>query len=169
MQIWGKRWSLNNNILRQKSGLRSFKTGGLLMQVKIIAITLGRIWKWSLNTGGLLVEVVFRSGLTVLSHVSVTYYGCQKYLYYGKNSNLSFLGGCYTPLTRAAIDRTLTTMILVSFPNETSSVLRWSYWKKLPALGGRRVSCHISIQGIKLRGFTLLLSTTTQLRAILSQ
>ena len=36
----------------------------------------------------------------------------------------SFLGGCYTPLTRAAIDRTLTTMILVSFPNETSNVLR---------------------------------------------
>ena len=35
------------------------------MQVKIIVITLGRIWKWSLNTGGLLIEVVFRSGLTV--------------------------------------------------------------------------------------------------------
>ena len=35
----------------------------------------------------------------------------------------SFTGGCYTPLTHAAIDRTLTTS-LVSFPNETSSVLR---------------------------------------------
>ena len=35
------------------------------MQVKIIVITLGRIWKWSLNTGGLLIEVVFKSGLTV--------------------------------------------------------------------------------------------------------
>ena len=60
----------------------------------------------------------------------------------------SFTGGCYTPLTHAAIDRTLTT-ILVSFPNETSSVLCWSYWEKLPALGGRLVSCHISILGIK--------------------
>ena len=60
----------------------------------------------------------------------------------------SFIGGCYNSLTHAAIDRTLTT-ILVSFCNETSSVLRWSYWKKLPALGGRLVSCHISIQGIK--------------------
>ena len=60
----------------------------------------------------------------------------------------SFTGGCYTPHTHAAIDRTITT-ILVSFPNETSSVLRWSYWKKLPALGGRLVSCHISIQGFK--------------------
>ena len=39
------------------------------MQVKIIVITLGRIWKWSLNTGGLLIEVVFRSGLTVFSEV----------------------------------------------------------------------------------------------------
>ena len=65
MQIWGKKWSLNNKILRQKCGLWSLKTGGLLMQVKIIVITLGRIWKWSLNTGGLLIEVVFRSGLTV--------------------------------------------------------------------------------------------------------
>ena len=55
----------------------------------------------------------------------------------------SFTGGCYTPLTHAAIDRTLTT-ILVSFPNGTSSV-----WKKLPALGGRLVSCDISIQGFK--------------------
>ena len=35
----------------------------------------------------------------------------------------SFTGGCYTPLTHAAIDRTLTT-IFVSFPNETSSALR---------------------------------------------
>ena len=61
----------------------------------------------------------------------------------------SFTGGWHTPLTHAAIDRTLTT-ILFSFPNETSRVLRWSYWKKkLPALGGRLVSCHISIQGIK--------------------
>ena len=59
----------------------------------------------------------------------------------------SFTGGCYTPLTYAAIDRTLT--ILVSFPNETSSVLPSSYWKKLPALGGWLVSCHISIQGIR--------------------
>ena len=59
----------------------------------------------------------------------------------------SFTGGCYTPPTYAAIDRTLT--ILVSFPNETSSVLPWSYWKKLPALGGWLVSCHISIQGIR--------------------
>ena len=60
----------------------------------------------------------------------------------------NLIGGCYTPLTHAAIDRTLTT-IFVSFSNETSSVLRWRYWKKLPALGGRLVSCHISIQGIK--------------------
>ena len=36
---------------------------------------------------------------------------------------VSFKGGCYTPYTHAAIDRTLTT-ILVSFPNETSSTLR---------------------------------------------
>ena len=35
----------------------------------------------------------------------------------------SFTGGCYTPLTHAAIDKTLTT-ILLSCPNETSSVLR---------------------------------------------
>ena len=41
----------------------------------------------------------------------------------------SFTGGCHTPLTHAAIDRTLTS-ILFSFPNETSSVLHWSYWKK---------------------------------------
>ena len=60
----------------------------------------------------------------------------------------SFTGGCHTPLTHAAIDRTLTT-ILFSFPNETSSVLRWNYWKKLPALGGWLVSCHISIQRIE--------------------
>ena len=61
----------------------------------------------------------------------------------------SLTGGCHSPLTHAAIDRTLTT-ILSSFPNETSSVLRWSYWKKkLPALDGWLVSCHISIQGIK--------------------
>ena len=65
MQIWGKKWSLNNKILGQKCGLWSLKTGGLLMQVKIIVITLGRIWKWSLNTGGVLIEVVFRSSLTV--------------------------------------------------------------------------------------------------------
>ena len=55
--------------------------------------------------------------------------------------------GCNTPLTHVAIDSTLTT-ILVSFPSEISSVLRWSFWK-LPALGGRLVSCHISIQEIK--------------------
>ena len=67
---------------------------------------------------------------------------------WGKNSNSSLTGGCHTPLTHAAIDRTLTT-ILFSFPDETSSVLRWSYWKKLPALGGWLVTCHISIQGIK--------------------
>ena len=60
----------------------------------------------------------------------------------------SFTGGCYTPLTHPAIDSTLTT-ILVSFPSETSSVLRWSYKKKLPALGGRLVPCHISIQAFK--------------------
>ena len=66
----------------------------------------------------------------------------------GKLKFDSCTGGCYTPLTHAAIDRTLTTT-LVSFPNETSCVLRWSYWKKLPALGGRLVSCHISIQEIK--------------------
>ena len=59
----------------------------------------------------------------------------------------SFTGGCHTPLTHAAIDRNLTS-ILFSFPNGTSSVLHWSYWKKLP-VGGRLVSCHISIQGIK--------------------
>ena len=35
------------------------------MQVTTIVITLGMIWKWSLNTGGLLIEVVIRSGLTV--------------------------------------------------------------------------------------------------------
>ena len=45
----------------------------------------------------------------------------------------SFTGGCHTPLTHAAIDRTLTS-ILFSFPNETSSVLHWSYWKKLPVV-----------------------------------
>ena len=66
----------------------------------------------------------------------------------GKNSNSTVTGGCHTPLTHAAIDRTLTT-ILFSFPNKTSGVLHWSYWKKLPALGGWLVSCHISIQGIK--------------------
>ena len=66
----------------------------------------------------------------------------------GKNSNSTVTGGCHTPLTHAAIDRTLTT-ILFSFPNKTSSVLRWSYWKKLPALDGWLVSCYISIQGIK--------------------
>ena len=60
----------------------------------------------------------------------------------------SLTGGCHTPLTHAAIDRTLTS-ILFSFPNETSSVIHWSYWKKQPALGWRLVSCHISIQGIK--------------------
>ena len=36
MQIWEKKWSLNYKILREKSGLWSLKTGGLLMQVKII-------------------------------------------------------------------------------------------------------------------------------------
>ena len=60
----------------------------------------------------------------------------------------SFTSGCYSPLTHAAIDRTFTT-ILVSFPNETSSFLVEATGKKLPALGGRLVSCHISIQGIK--------------------
>ena len=40
-----------------------------------------------------------------------------------------FTGGCHTPLTHAAVNRTLTT-VLFSFPSETSSVLRWSYWKK---------------------------------------
>ena len=60
----------------------------------------------------------------------------------------SLTGGCHIPLTHAAIDRTLTT-ILFSFPNKTSGFLRWSYWKKLPALGGWLVSCHLSIQGIK--------------------
>ena len=44
----------------------------------------------------------------------------------------SFTGGCHTLHTHAAIDRTLTT-ILFSFPYETFSVLRGSYWKKLPA------------------------------------
>ena len=51
-----------------------------------------------------------------------------------------FTGGCHTPLTHAAIDRTLTT-ILFSFPSVQK--------KKLPAVGGRLVCCHISIQGIK--------------------
>ena len=60
----------------------------------------------------------------------------------------SWTGGCHTPLTHAAIDRTLTT-ILFSFPSETSSVLRWSYRKKLPASGGWLMSCHISKQGLK--------------------
>ena len=88
--------------------------------------------------------------LHVLSHVSATQYGCQKCLYYGKNSNLtSFKGGCYTPHTHAAIDRTLTT-ILVSFPIETSSALRWSYWKNNTSIGWTAsVSCHMSMQGIK--------------------
>ena len=36
-------WSLNSKILRQKSGLWSLKRGGLLMQVKIIELTIGRI------------------------------------------------------------------------------------------------------------------------------
>ena len=70
MQIWGKKWSLNYKILSQKSGHWSLKTGGLLMQVKVIVITLGRTWRWSLSTGGLLIEVVFRSSLTV-SHFGV--------------------------------------------------------------------------------------------------
>ena len=35
------------------------------MQVKVIVITLGRISRWSLNTDGLFIEVVCRSGLTV--------------------------------------------------------------------------------------------------------
>ena len=48
-----------------KSGIWSLKAGGLLIQVKVILITLGRIWRWSLNTGGLLIQVVFRTGLTV--------------------------------------------------------------------------------------------------------
>ena len=66
-----------------------------------------------------------------------------------KTQFYSLIGGCHTRHTHAAIDRTLIT-ILFSFPNETSSVLRWSYWKeKLQALGGRLVACHISIQGIK--------------------
>ena len=60
----------------------------------------------------------------------------------------SLTGGCHTRLTHVAIDRTLTT-ILFSFPNETSSVLRWSYWKKNTSIGWMLVSCHISIQGIK--------------------
>ena len=38
----------------------------------------------------------------------------------------SFTGGSYTPLTHAATDRTLTT-ILISLPNEASSVSRESY------------------------------------------
>ena len=38
-----EKWSLNDKILMQKSGLLSLKTGGLLMQVKIIVITVGRI------------------------------------------------------------------------------------------------------------------------------
>ena len=41
----------------------------------------------------------------------------------------SFTGGCYIPLAHAAIDRTLTT-ILVSFPNETSSVLPFEATRK---------------------------------------
>ena len=46
----------------------------------------------------------------------------------------SFTGGCYTPLTHAAIDRTLTT-ILVSFPNETSSVLPLKLLEKATSIG----------------------------------
>ena len=77
----------------------------------------------------------------VLSHVSATQFGCLKYLYYGKNSDST--GGCYTPHTHAAIDRTLTT-VLVSFPNETSTVLHWSYWKKLPAFGWAATVCPVT-------------------------
>ena len=76
-----------------------------------------------------------------MSEMSVSW-GKKKLKFY------SLTGGCHTPLTYAAIDTTLKT-ILFSFPNEIYSVLRWSYWKKLPALGGWLVSCHISIQGIK--------------------
>ena len=50
----------------QKSGLWSLKTGGLLMQAKIIVTALWNILKWSLNTGGHLIQVVFRSGLAVV-------------------------------------------------------------------------------------------------------
>ena len=44
----------------------SLKIGDLLMQVKVIS--LGRICRWSLNKSGLLIEVVFRSGLTISLH-----------------------------------------------------------------------------------------------------
>ena len=56
---------LNYKILMQKSGLWSLKTGSLIMQVKIKVIALGQVWWWSLNTGGSLIQVVFRSGLTI--------------------------------------------------------------------------------------------------------
>ena len=53
------------------SGL-TLKTG-LLMQVKLIVITPGRIRRSSLNTDGLLIQVVFRSGSTVYSLISTVY------------------------------------------------------------------------------------------------
>ena len=61
----GKSGLLITKFWGKKGGLWSLKTGGLLIQVKVIAITLGKIWRWSLYTGGLLIEVVFRSSLTV--------------------------------------------------------------------------------------------------------
>ena len=46
-------------------------TGDLLIQVKII-VTLRKIWMWSFNTGGLLIQV-FRSGLTVRYKLFVSF------------------------------------------------------------------------------------------------
>ena len=61
MQIWEKKWSLNYKILRQKSGLWSLKTGGLLMQVKIIVITLGRIIDVDRKlSGNMFIQVIYR-------------------------------------------------------------------------------------------------------------
>ena len=57
----------------------------------------------------------------------------------------SFTGGCHAPLIHAAIDRTLTTIPMKLLMSDVEATGK----KKLPALGGRLVSCHISIQGIK--------------------
>ena len=52
------------------------------MQVKVIVIAPGRNWKWSLNTEGLLIEVVIRSGLTnypiIILPRNTVYKGCRQ-------------------------------------------------------------------------------------------
>ena len=59
------RGTVVSELQNAKSGPWSLKIDGLLMQVKIIVMTLGRIWRWSLNIGGSLIQVVYMSGSTV--------------------------------------------------------------------------------------------------------